>query len=263
MSNSERQDDELLALSAIYADDITLPTPPPSAATQAGRDLILRVGAATLYLHLPRGYPADEPLHVSSASHRDGARLVGVLREAARERVGCECVAELAQLLADELDGMDEPAAGSAVAPATEPRAPQLEDACIRIDHMRQQRAYTKHLHKWSSQLGLTVRVFYRDDERMARDIIVALRGASDSISAFLLRLRTEYVDVDSRGKRCLERKSTVLCRRPSSLDIRWGEPWAAEPYTSEASLELLLESIGLLHVGRGAQRFGSTLPQS
>ena len=29
------------------------------------------------------------------------------------------------------------------------------------------------------------------------------------------------------------------------------------------ASLEPLLESIGLLHVGRGAQRFGSTLPQS
>ena len=43
------------------------------------------------------------------------------------------------------------------------------------------------------------------------------LSGDGDAIKSFLAKLRVELVDVDSRGAKCRERKSTVLCLRDAN----------------------------------------------
>ena len=102
---------------------------------------------------------------------------------------------------------------------------------------MNDSSGYVKKLRKWAAALGLAVRLFYAEEGRGAdatatapadeddsddrppsggrvEGVFVVLAGEDDAIGGFLARLRTEMVDVDSRGAKCRERKSEVLCRR-------------------------------------------------
>ena len=92
--------------------------------------------------------------------------------------------------------------------------------------------------------------------------VFVALSGPNDGIKSFLQRLRTELVDVDSKGVRCRERKATTLCHRKHST-VKPGERAVESfhgfemiPYETERQLEDALAKLNLLHVGDGASRF-------
>ena len=70
-------------------------------------------------------------------------------------------------------------------------------------------------------------------------------------------------MDVDRRGVKCKERKSTVLAHRKNST-VKAGERAVESfegfetmpPYETEEELERGLASLNLLHVGDGSQRF-------
>uniref|UniRef100_A0A4W5QQZ5 RWD domain-containing protein 3 n=1 Tax=Hucho hucho TaxID=62062 RepID=A0A4W5QQZ5_9TELE len=78
--------------------------------------------------------------------------------------------------------------------------------ALFLIDHMRSKTKYIKTIEKWSSELGLTGRLFW------GKLILVLLQGARRSIKEYIHLQRTVKVDVDSSGKRCKEKMMRVLC---------------------------------------------------
>jgi solute carrier family 25 carnitine/acylcarnitine transporter 20/29 len=143
-----------------------------------------------------------------------------------QDQGGEECVCELV----DEARQRAEPllaealAAANAIAGEADKLGP-VAQAVVRIDHMNASKPYLAKLAKWASQLGLAGVVYVRGNEVTIKrggrieGISVVLEGGEEAISGWLTRLRSEYVDVDSRGSKCKERKATVLCRRQASDD--------------------------------------------
>ena len=86
--------------------------------------------------------------------------------------------------------------------------------ALIQIDHMNDSAGYTGLLSSWAGSLSLQGDLLLRvsPGSKRATDIALVLQGSEDNIKMFLKRLRTEYVDVNSRGQKCKERQSDVLC---------------------------------------------------
>lgn len=95
-------------------------------------------------------------------------------------------------------------------------------------------------------------------------DVVLVLQGRARGVGALLQRLRTELVDVDARGRPCRERQSTVLCRRPAGTykegyrPAAWLSGWRAACCATPEARDALLDEIGMLHVGSGAERFGA-----
>ena len=91
---------------------------------------------------------------------------------------------------------------------------------CVRIDHMRKPQKYCRALQDWARALALhTVLVKHPPHLRLV------LHGPLDATRAFLKRLRTQPVDVDSHGRPCLERLSSVLLETPLAAAAICHEP--------------------------------------
>lgn len=253
-------------------------------------------GTVTLGASLPTNYPAAEaPALELSATHlsRDAiARVLRELRSLASERTaraapdGFECLSELAQAAADlsaaaaaDDEARRRAAESNPGANGDEGRA----HAVVRIDHMNDGRGYTKTLRRWSRELAVDARVFYACPESSGEvrkgsegsiegppsgpagrveGVYAVLGGDGDDVRSFLTRLRTEFVDVDAKGARCKERKSTVMCLRRAGV-VKPGEErvpefdgFECEGYVGADGLEDALARFNLLHVGAGAQRF-------
>ena len=120
------------------------------------------------------------------------------------------------------------------VATDAPPRA-TVEDAVdqecvVHIDHMNDAEGYTKLLHRWTSQLGVTAWLIFANGRRSSikppasrvTNVFCVLRGPMTSVKAFLQRLRTQMVDVDKSGRPCKERQATVHWQERAA-------PWSAE----------------------------------
>jgi hypothetical protein len=57
------------------------------------------------------------------------------------------------------------------------------------------------------------------------------LRGGDDGVGALLARLRTEFVDVDARGKKCKERRARVLRRSEAAATDVVPAQWTETTY--------------------------------
>jgi hypothetical protein len=97
-------------------------------------------------------------------------------------------------------------------------------------------------------------------------NVFIVVGGDGDGVQKFLTRLRTEFVDVDSKGNKCRERQSTVLCRRFASQTKEGEAPVPAfagfeceKVVGGNRALEGILKRFNLLHVGTGAERFQAT----
>lgn len=136
--------------------------------------------------------------------------------------------------------------------------------------------------------------LLYDDSGRRVHDVVLVLQGESRAMGAFLQQLRSErashsnprpvpktlcmriwaepvlalaaeLVDVDSKGRKCRERQSTVLCRRPAGTYKESYTPaerlrgWSCARYSSAAERDSLLDRIGMLHVGSGAERWAQS----
>ena len=78
------------------------------------------------------------------------------------------------------------------------------------IDHMRDKRNYLKILTSWANELSIFGRVLFCN---ISRRIFLLLTSADENdVKEFHVRLRTSLVDVDSSGRPCKERMSTILC---------------------------------------------------
>ena len=84
----------------------------------------------------------------------------------------------------------------------------------VRVDHMNNGRNYRKWLRRNAEELGLSLMIkqgYPNDDVRKRPFIFVGLVGRKEDVENFLKRWRAIKVDVDSRGKPCLERMMIIL----------------------------------------------------
>ena len=92
----------------------------------------------------------------------------------------------------------------------------------IKIDHMRSPTIYMKHLRQWTQECQITGRVLV-----IPRDIFLLIEGTQENLKVgpidrsdpplvcpfqrFVVKFKTETVDIDSRGRPCKERLSTQI----------------------------------------------------
>jgi hypothetical protein len=99
---------------------------------------------------------------------------------------------------------------------AKESSAECLDTVVIALDHMRDRRMYMKILKSWVEDLRIAGTISRReelDSKGLTKDVYIVLQGRTKSLDEFLRRLRTENVDVNSKGQACKERMSSVLAR--------------------------------------------------
>ena len=92
---------------------------------------------------------------------------------------------------------------------------------CLHLDHIRKPSKYLKHLKVWTENLGLNTFIFLQlsdftsiitnSADVFVKDVYLIIVGNEDNTKQFLKLLRTECVDVDKKGKACMERKSTGI----------------------------------------------------
>jgi hypothetical protein len=98
-----------------------------------------------------------------------------------------------------------------------------LYGALVLVDHMNDAKSYRKWLRSSCNHLDVVLilkQCFPNQDFRRKPCILVGLVGSSSQVSVFLKRWRTSYVDIDSRGKPCLERMMTILVEGPVFVDF-------------------------------------------
>jgi hypothetical protein len=110
----------------------------------------------------------------------------------------------------------------------------------ILLDHIHNFKRYSKHLVSWAMDLDITGILFFTragsggrgsagsssghggSPESCGKSLILIQSSSEANINEFGKLLRTTYVDVDSKGKPCKERMSTVLFtgtnQRPPSI---------------------------------------------
>ena len=78
----------------------------------------------------------------------------------------------------------------------------------IHLDHMRDKRNYIKTIEKWSQELEITGNIIFHGKLK----VFLILLGSEDSLKSFHQQLKTQNVDIDSRGRPCKEKLSKLLC---------------------------------------------------
>ena len=139
-------------------------------------------------------------------------------------------------------------AAAAAMSNDEDDEADMVLQAVLTIDHMNDRAGYTRLLAKWTQQLGLGGRMFYAvGGGRQARRVVLVLHGLKDGLRAFVLRLRTENVDVNRAGKACKERQSTVV-QQGAALTEPWSVlvGWESREYSDDDALRRELSTLGL-----------------
>jgi len=125
--------------------------------------------------------------------------------------------------------------------------------ALVYVDHMNDTKGYRKWLRKTAKEVDcfLLIKQSYPNHDFSKRPlIIVAIVGESDLVRQFLKRWRTSRVDVDSKGKPCLERMITILMEgqldHTGMATVDWDKAQGEENMNlSNEQLLLLVESIG------------------
>ncbi|XP_066536241.1 RWD domain-containing protein 3 [Hoplias malabaricus] len=131
------------------------------------------------------------------------------------------------------------------------PTVDDLWTALLRLDHMRSKAKYIKLIEKWTSELGLTGRLY------MGKTILILLQGGRKSIKEYIHLQRTAKVDVDSSGKRCKEKMMSVLCEIPLSSDYKRIPTFEVKEALSSEDLKKEFDEVGSLKL---YQEFVSSL---
>lgn len=235
---AERQESEVRLLEAMYCLGGEWELLNDRLATAEPWSFAVTTGGIRCGLTLPFDYPAYAPpelnLRCSLLSNAQVDHILSILRSIADERTraeapnGGECVCDLIREALNHVEAAYNTAVKSSGSHASGSNVrdsalvsnmvtPTMQELVLRVDHMNKPKQYLSKLSKWCKQLGLSGRVWHRPptrDNARIQDVYIALLGVEGPLDTFLARLRTEYVDVDSRGVRCKERKSTVLSRR-------------------------------------------------
>ncbi|XP_072033773.1 RWD domain-containing protein 3-like [Amphiura filiformis] len=118
--------------------------------------------------------------------------------------------------------------------------------AVLHIDHMRSKVKYTKTLVKWAEDLQLGGRLMFYNHL-----ILVLLEGLTTEVKEFIVRLRTQRVDVDSAGRSCKERMMRVLVEQPHPSSCKRYTSFEVVDCTSVSALEAVFKTSELSNVYR------------
>jgi hypothetical protein len=112
--------------------------------------------------------------------------------------------------------------------------------ALVHVDHMNDGKAYRKWLRRTSQETEclLLIKQCYKHEDYTKRPkIIVGVVGDKGDVSAFLKRWRTSRVDVDSRGKQCLERQMSIISEgaleRDPTNEMNWEKTMSEDSVTT------------------------------
>ncbi|GFR49064.1 hypothetical protein Agub_g11090, partial [Astrephomene gubernaculifera] len=94
-----------------------------------------------------------------------------------------------------------------------EEKVDPLQVLLLKLDHMHSRALYVRTITAWARELRLTGRLIFQGNL-----ILVLLEGEADAVRQYLVRHRTENVDVDSRGRKCKERMLQVIVQAPHPL---------------------------------------------
>jgi len=127
----------------------------------------------------------------------------------------------------------------------------------IELDHMRDRVKYCRHLEEWTQDLQIGLWVIHKSYLKRKTHWLM-LVGQEEQLQVFKKRLRTQTVDVDSKGRPCKEKMSTDLMIRSLSkcnTELNWREgyciqqevdsPEALKLFLSELKMAFLLDEFG------------------
>ncbi|XP_038048839.1 RWD domain-containing protein 3-like isoform X2 [Patiria miniata] len=208
----------------------------------------------SLQCYLPIGYPHEPPaisLACDSLTKHSANQLQEELHAYANSLVGQPMIMELIYWLQEhEIKSTTKTALAKHQETISGKDSSTPHVAILHIDHMRSRVRYIKTLVSWASELSLIGRLLF-----LHQLILVMLIGSEDCVKDFLVRLRTQKVDIDSNGRSCKERMMTVLMQgshpRPSDI-TRLGDFQVHECSTS-TELEEVFIGAGLLDVYKNA----------
>ena len=78
----------------------------------------------------------------------------------------------------------------------------------IQLEHMRDKKNYIKTIERWCRELEIRGHIIFYGKLK----VFLVLLGSEKSLKSFQQQLKTNNVDIDSRGRPCKEKLSTVLC---------------------------------------------------
>jgi hypothetical protein len=188
----------------------------------------------TITITLPRDYPLSAlpefSVHSKTATFEQTQLIHDAIQSGLMVGMGVsgECVImDMVMLAQDSLnnnnnnasetppDGSDDPAPDAVLPTIPHDCNEHTISALIHIDHMRDRTLYCKTIGKWALELAISCCVL-RISSRW--NILLCLQGSTESVNEFTTRLRTQCVDVDSKGRRCKERMSRELLRTPAKF---------------------------------------------
>ncbi|XP_022079370.1 RWD domain-containing protein 3-like isoform X2 [Acanthaster planci] len=171
----------------------------------------------SLQCFLPSGYPHEPPsisLACGRVTKQSANQLQDELREYSKSLLGQPMIMELVYWLQKNGTRL------TAALVKNRDTSNRKDDSTpyvtiLHIDYMRSRVRYIKTLVSWAAELSLVGRLLF-----LHHLILVLLIGTEDCVKDFLMRLRTQKVDIDSSGRSCKERMLTVLMQglhpRPS-----------------------------------------------
>ncbi|GMI42145.1 hypothetical protein TeGR_g12244 [Tetraparma gracilis] len=242
----ERQLDEVAVLQAMYPSEVTM----VSEAAPVSFELALFAGRFKIMFSLPPLYPQAKitcSLSCPLIPRKQSDQLSLKIRQLSNAKSDSreECVTELVETAVDFatpiFEELDKEGGGD--------DEEELHVCLLRIDHMNKPSGYMKHLEKWSKMLGLASRVYFYETNKVlpkVEGVYCVLVGYESSCSDFLVRLLVEYVDLDTRGQKCKERKSNVLARRAASPAAAALKGWESQAYKGSRELKELLGALDL-----------------
>ena len=136
-------------------------------------------------------------------------------------------------------------------------RGQSMYGILVLVDHMNDGKGYRKWLRRTSGETNvflLMKQYFPSDDYTKRPTILVGVVGSQPDTSNFMKRWRTSRVDVDSKGKACLERKMKVLAEGDLGKTgeevtniCSWDDDASTDEHftTTYSQLDKLLQAIG------------------
>ncbi|XP_011678718.1 RWD domain-containing protein 3-like [Strongylocentrotus purpuratus] len=116
-----------------------------------------------------------------------------------------------------------------------------LKVSLLRLDHMRAKARYVKTITSWCAELGIVGRIFF-----VEKLILILLEGHQDNVKDFILRLKTQKVDVDSNGKGCKEKMMSVLSERHADEEKSSFSSFEVAELESIQSLKKTFDAVNL-----------------
>ena len=194
-------------------------------------------------------YPNSVPNIAIHCTHAKLTRLksgqvLESLNVEAEFRIGEPMLLDLCQLTHDKiLTILQEPTESNCVADI-EKGTEVTFVTIIEIDHMRNQAKYVKCLGQFARQIGLKLLVLHLNYK--SKHWVILVHDNLEQSKQFLKNLKTQLIDVDSKGKPCKERLSSVIATEKFDTVIHLEKFSLEESVGSKNDLLEILNKLGI-----------------